>query len=80
MLSKTPCPLCKCNVIRVLSTELTPEVRDLLPGYQVECTKCGARGPGGHVDTANAVCAWEELDTYYGLLSKYGICLNYKPK
>jgi hypothetical protein len=80
MKANCKCHFCKEDEIRILNAKLTPGEQGLKPGYQVECVNCGARGPGGHVDTANAVCAWEGLDTYYGLLSKYGICLNYKPK
>jgi hypothetical protein len=62
MKSKTPCPWCKESIIRVLSKGLTPEVEGLMPGHQVECTNCGARGPSGYIDTSNAVGAWEGLD------------------
>lgn len=62
MKSKTPCPWCKCNDIQVLSPGLTPHIKDLKPGHQVECINCGARGPCGYIDTANAIGAWEGLD------------------
>lgn len=62
MKSKRSCPWCHCNDIRVLSKGLTPEVKGLFEGHQVECTNCGARGPSGYIDTSNAVGAWEGLD------------------
>jgi hypothetical protein len=60
MKSNKSCPWCKCNDVRVLSEKTTPEIKGLLPGYQVECTNCAARGPSGYVDAANALAAWEE--------------------
>lgn len=64
MKTKCPCRFCGKNNIHVLNERTSVNIECHRGGHQVECVSCGARGPGGHVDSASAIAAWEGRDGY----------------
>lgn len=59
MKAKGNCPFCNENEIRILSASKTPDLKGLIPGSQVECVNCAARGPCGYATDEGAILAYE---------------------